>query len=87
MSIIQCSNLNVTIDNKKIFDQAEIIIERGQKIGIIGRNGCGKSTLLKIIGGIFGKKSGDIYIQKDADVSYLPQFPEFNNEHTIIEEI
>ncbi|MBP7653768.1 ABC-F family ATP-binding cassette domain-containing protein [Candidatus Dependentiae bacterium] len=87
MSIIQCTKLNATIDNKNIFKDSDLIIEKGQKIGLIGRNGCGKSTLLKILVGIFHINSGNIYIQKDSSISYLPQFPEFNPEHTILQEI
>ncbi|HPG31332.1 MAG TPA: ABC-F family ATP-binding cassette domain-containing protein, partial [bacterium] len=87
MAIIQCSKLNITIDNKKIFDNTDIIINPGQKIGLIGRNGSGKSTLMKLLCGIISSYSGEIHIQKGAAVSYLPQFPEFNDENTIIQEI
>jgi ATP-binding cassette subfamily F protein uup len=52
MSIL-CSlkNINLSYGQRKIFDQAEIILSQGDQIGLIGLNGQGKSTLFKILTG------------------------------------
>ena len=53
---------------------------------MVGRNGAGKSTLLKIIAGIQRPSEGSVGLPKEAQVGYLPQEMEHNEEATILEE-
>ncbi|XAR73283.1 hypothetical protein NMG60_11007200 [Bertholletia excelsa] len=48
-SVVTIKNLEFGYDDKILFNKANITIERGEKVAIIGPNGCGKSTLLKLI--------------------------------------
>ena len=48
---------------KLVLDNINLVVEKGQKIGIIGANGSGKSTLLKIISGILKPTSGIVRVR------------------------
>ena len=54
---------------------------------ITGGNGTGKTTLFKVISGIYGYDSGDIYTSKDCEIGYLEQNTNFNSNNTILEEV
>lgn len=46
---------------RTVLDRITFRIERGEKIGFLGRNGAGKSTLIRLIGGAEAPTSGEIY--------------------------
>lgn len=58
-----------------------------RKVGLIGPNGCGKSTLLKIILSQLNPDLGSVKVKKNTTISYLPQEPQLNPEHTVMEEM
>ena len=62
--MIICSDLNKSYShggrNKQVFNGLNLVIERGQRIALLGRNGAGKSTLIKLIGGVEMPTSGKI---------------------------
>ena len=53
---------------RRVLNNVNFQVERGQKLGILGRNGAGKSTLVKIIGGVEVATSG--HIERDMTVSW-----------------
>lgn len=60
---------------QQLFSKANLIIERGEKIAIIGPNGCGKSTLLKLIMGLEKPKGGEVLL---GEHNVLPNYFEQN---------
>ncbi|MDA0733446.1 MAG: ATP-binding cassette domain-containing protein [Chloroflexi bacterium] len=56
-----------------LFDGVNLTIERGEKVGLVGRNGSGKSTLLRLIEGSVKPDSGVISVQKGVHFAYLSQ--------------
>ncbi|CAA7034777.1 unnamed protein product [Microthlaspi erraticum] len=62
-------------DDKMLFNKANLVVERGEKIAIIGPNGCGKSTLLKLIMGLEKPINGQIIL---GDYNVLPNYFEQN---------
>ena len=73
MSLITLKNVNVSFGADAILDQANLIIEPNECIGLIGRNGAGKSTLLKLIDGAITPDDGEIIIQQGAITGRLLQ--------------
>ena len=51
MYIIEAHNLNYGTSNDILFDNIDVVIEKGSFVSIVGKNGVGKTTLLKLLGG------------------------------------
>ena len=62
-------NVNFTYKNKKIFENTNFEVQKGEIVAIYGESGIGKSTLLKLILGIIEKQSGDIYFSLENNKS------------------
>jgi len=72
--MININNLKKRLNS---FDlEVDLHIEKGEIFGIIGKSGSGKSTLLKIIQGIEKADAGEIFLEENAESSYI--FQEFN---------
>ena len=84
MNIINIENLIKGYGDKVLFDGVNLGIHEGDKIGIVGVNGSGKSTFLKMIAGIEEPDAGNIIRNKQADLAYLAQNTEFEEEDTIL---
>ncbi len=83
--MIAIYNLTKSYGGQLLFDQAELKINRGERVGLVGRNGHGKSTLLKMIMGIEHQDSGTISIPKGYKIGFLEQKISFTKP-TVIEE-
>ena len=79
-------NLSVGYD-KELF-KLDLKLERGDKLGIIGKNGIGKSTLIKTIVGEIKPLSGKVLVGENTNISYFSQkFENLNLDNTIYDEI
>ena len=87
MIVLSCNNLNKSFGIDSILENVNFTVNEYDKIGIIGVNGTGKTTLFKIISGIYGYDSGDIYTSKDCEIGYLEQNTNFHSENTVLEEV
>ena len=87
MIVLSCNNLNKSFGIDSILENVSFTVNENDKIGIIGVNGTGKTTLFKIISGVYGYDSGDIYTSKDCEIGYLEQNTNFHSENTIFEEV
>ena len=76
---IQLSNVTLVLGAKRIFENLDWEIQRGQKIGLIGANGAGKSSLFKLIEGEHSPElGGQITRARSLLTGYLPQQPELD---------
>ncbi|SFE80189.1 ribosomal protection-like ABC-F family protein [Peptostreptococcus sp. D1] len=87
MIILSCNNINKSFGVESILEDISFSVNEGDKIGIVGVNGTGKTTLFKIITGIYGYDSGDIYTAKNCKLGYLEQNTNLYSEHTVYEEV
>lgn len=87
MIILSCNNLTKSFGVKSILENISFTVNEGDKIGVIGVNGTGKTTLFKIISGIYGYDSGEIYTSKDCEIGYLEQNTNFYSDNTIFTEV
>ena len=73
MSLLIISNLTLRIAGRTLLDQADLSIEPGRRIGLVGRNGAGKSTLLKAIAGDLALDGGEIRLSARARMAQVKQ--------------
>lgn len=85
--MISINSLSVEFSAKSLFDNISYIINRKDKIALVGKNGAGKSTMLKIIAGIQKPTSGSVSVPHDTTIGYLPQHMTINDTSTVIEEV
>ena len=87
MSIFTLQSVQKDFGIKEILREASFSLEPTDKVGLIGTNGSGKSTLLKIIAGIESIDGGQILANSNIRTVYLPQQPEVDENHTVLEQV
>ncbi len=73
MALLSLQEVNIGFGRPLLIERANLQIERGEKVCLLGRNGAGKSTLLKLINGDLLPDSGEIVRQKGMHTAYLSQ--------------
>lgn len=87
MTLFTLRSLKKDFGIKEILKDASFSLDEGDKVGLIGTNGSGKSTLLKMIAGLEPIDSGEIWVNSGAKIAYLPQQPDLDENHTVLEQI
>ena len=87
MPLLTFDRLELAYGHWPLLDGASLVIEAGERIGLIGRNGTGKSSLLKIIAGINPPDAGDVWRKPALKLAYVPQEPQFEPGHTVFEAV
>ena len=85
--MVSIQNLSVEFSAKSLFDNINYVINRKDKIALVGKNGAGKSTMLKIIAGLQQPTSGKVAVPQGLTIGYLPQQMEINDSLTVVEEV
>ena len=85
--MISVQNLSVEFSAKSLFDNVSYVINRRDRIALVGKNGAGKSTMLKIIAGLQRPTSGQVAVPQDTTIGYLPQQMKLSDTRTVIEEV
>ena len=85
--MISINNLSVEFSAKSLFDNINYVINKRDKIALVGKNGAGKSTMLKIIAGQQKPTSGTVAIPQDVTIGYLPQQMVLTDTLTVAEEV
>jgi ABC transport system ATP-binding/permease protein len=73
MALISLQGVSLGFGGPRLLDEVNLQIERGERVGLLGRNGVGKSTLLKLISGETVPHEGTIARQQNIRVAFLPQ--------------
>lgn len=83
MALINIKNLSVYYHNYLALDNIDFKIHEKDYIGIIGPNGSGKTTLLKSILGDIKPDKGEVIVEPNIIIGYVPQFSTFNADFPI----
>lgn len=84
--MISIENLSVEFGAKPLFTDVSYVINRRDRIALVGKNGAGKSTMLKIIAGLQSPTSGRVSRPKELTIGYLPQVMVISDSQTVREE-
>ena len=85
--MISIQNLSVEFNCNPLFDNVSYVINKKDRIALVGKNGAGKSTMLKIIAGLQQPTRGTVALPKDIVVGYLPQQMVLADTKTLMEEV
>ena len=81
--MINLEKLGVFLPQGYLFKDVSLQINRGDKVGLVGKNGAGKSTLLKLIAGTQKPSEGNIHKPKECTVGYLSQDIRIDTSQTV----
>lgn len=84
--MISINNLGVEFSARPLFKDISFVINKTDKIALVGKNGAGKSTLLKILAGLQSPTSGNVSKPNEVTVGYLPQQMKLADSTTLLDE-
>jgi len=84
--MLNVHNLTVSFMGTELFSGITFKLNKGDRIGLIGKNGAGKSTLLKVLSKDIESSSGTMAFDKDVQIGFLRQDIDFVEGRTILEE-
>jgi ABC transport system ATP-binding/permease protein len=73
MALLECRELRIAFGARPLLDDATLRVERGERVGLVGRNGEGKSTLLSVLAGDMEPDAGMVSLESGARIGLLPQ--------------
>jgi ATP-binding cassette subfamily F protein uup len=85
MNLVRLDNLTHHYSDRILFDSINLLINEGDRIGLIGRNGSGKTTLLRLIAGLEAPAAGDITVWGGVRIQYLPQGPDLPLQTSVLD--
>lgn len=86
MALITAGKLSLSFGDRDILTDISFLVEKKNKIGLVGANGAGKTTLFKLITKEYLPTSGTISVGKDVTVGYMKQHPCSSGNITMLEE-
>ncbi|BEG99588.1 ribosomal protection-like ABC-F family protein [Bacteroides sedimenti] len=84
--MVSIEGLKVEFNARALFDDVSYVINKKDRIALVGKNGAGKSTMLKILAGLQVPTAGTVSAPKDVTIGYLPQVMILSDKHTVMEE-
>lgn len=84
--MISIEALTVEFGGNPLFDNVTYVINKRDRIALVGKNGAGKTTMLKIIAGLQAPTSGSVNKPRDLSIGYLPQQMQLNDTRTVMQE-
>ncbi|MCL2596735.1 MAG: ABC-F family ATP-binding cassette domain-containing protein [Paludibacter sp.] len=82
--MLSVEQLTVEFGGSPLFDKIGFLVNRKEKVALVGRNGAGKTTLLRIIAELQQPTQGRISLPKDTVIGYLPQQMPINDTTTVV---
>ncbi len=83
-ALLTLRDIHLTFGGTPLLEGADLNVEPGDRLCLVGRNGSGKSTLMKIAAGLVEPDSGERFVHPNASVRYLPQEPDFGDAETVL---
>ena len=87
MNLVTLQNITIQISERVLLDDVSLLLNDGDRIGLIGPNGSGKTTLLRLIAGEEPVTSGSLTIWGNVRLQFLPQNPTIDPDLTVLEAV
>ena len=87
MPLVQLSQISLAYGHVPLLDHVDLLIEPGERIGLIGRNGTGKSSLLRLIAGAAAADDGKVWHTPGLKLASVAQEPDFNPGLSVFEAV
>src|SRR3954465_8037641 len=87
MPLVTLDSASLAFGHVALLDHADLVIERGERIGLIGRNGTGKSSLLKIIAGEIALDDGKVWREPGLKFSLVAQEPLLDADASVFDAV
>lgn len=84
--MISVEALTVEFGGFTLFEDVTFVLNKKERVALVGKNGAGKSTMLKIFAGLQQPTSGNVALPKDVTIGYLPQHMTLQEGNTVFEE-
>lgn len=84
--MVSVDNLKVEFGVTPLFEDVSYVINKRDRIALVGKNGAGKSTMLKILAGMQAPTAGTVSAPRDVTIGYLPQVMILSDTRTVMEE-
>lgn len=85
--MLSVEHLSMEFSSRPVLDDITFLINRKERIALVGKNGAGKTTLLRLIAGEYQPTAGRISRESDMTIGYLPQVMLFQDDRTLREEV
>jgi len=85
--VLQLSGVSLAYGHVPLLDHADLVLEAGERVGLIGRNGTGKSSLLRLVAGVAAPDDGKVWLAPGAKVASVEQEPTFTPGQTVVEAV
>lgn len=87
MPLVTLEKAALAYGHHALLDDADFILDAGERVGLIGRNGAGKSSLLKILSGSAMLDDGRLWHAPGLRISLVEQEPDFEADNTVFEAV
>lgn len=89
MNYLRLENVSKSYGDKLLFEDINLLVNKGDKTALVAKNGSGKSTLLRVIAGMESAEgeTATVWVHKDTKSYYLMQDPEFDPKATVFDTV
>jgi ATP-binding cassette subfamily F protein uup len=87
MNLISLEGVSKQYSERQLLDGVNLLVNEGDRIGLIGLNGSGKSTLLRLVAGLEAPDAGNVAMRGGSRIQYLPQEPPLDESLTVLAQL
>jgi ATP-binding cassette subfamily F protein uup len=87
VTLLRAADVSLSFGSRTLFHDLTLVVEEGERVGLVGVNGSGKSTLMRILAGELRPDAGELQLRRGARITFLSQEPAFPPGATVAGEL